>query len=834
MRRKNVEEIQVMKKSINIEGMHCAGCTQSVEKAIRKVEGVKDVNVQLTTGKAIVHFDNGKVPFNEIKNAVQEAGFNVVDETEQITYRIEGMHCAGCVSSVEKAIESVDGVEHAAVNLSTEKAQIKIRKECTNFSEIEKNVRAAGFEIKEEKRDQANKLEEKRKREKKKLDSARKKMISSWVVTAPVMIWMFVDMVLGIHLTSHFTMELVMLLGATYVIFGPGMQTLISAWKSARVYTPNMDVLIAIGTVASLITGVMALGYHLDIFQSQFYSFAGIAAMIMAFHLTGRYVETKARGRASEAITKLLTLEAKEARIIQNGKEKTIPVDELKKGDVMIVRPGEKIPTDGTVVDGKSSVDESMVTGESMPALRQKGDRVVGGTINMEGTIRIQAEELGENTFLNQVIKLVEEAQGSKIPIQDFADRVTAVFVPIILALALITFAVWVIFPETLRPLLVWADSFIPWIITDLEPVSQAFFVTLAVLVIACPCALGLATPTALMVGTGLGAENGVLIRKGEAIQRLDEVTTFVFDKTGTITKGQPEVVEWINLEGAKEETLKLVASAENLSEHPISRAITEYAELQEFSEASEFTSFTGEGVEATIEGKKVLAGNIKLMERESVQISEEVKDHAERLHSAGHTTIYVAIDGAVRALAAISDTLKEETEEMVRVIQKLGYKTVMLTGDQQKVAEAIAKKIGIDSVIAEVKPDEKSSVLSDLQSRGEVVAMVGDGVNDAPALTRADVGIAIGTGTDIAIESASIILVDGNPKAIIRAVKLSKETFKKIRQNLFWAFFYNVVMIPVAMVGWMHPVIAEVAMALSSINVVGNSRRLQSKNIRS
>ena len=822
----------VMKKTFKIEGMHCAGCTQSVEKAIRKVEGVKDVNVQLATGNAIVDYIDGEIPLNSIKNAVEKAGYSVLDETEKLTYRIEGMHCAGCVSSVEKAIMSVEGVEDAVVNLSTEKAQVKIRKDGADLSKIKEKVREAGFDIQQEKKHQPNKLDEQRKREEKKLGSAKKKMVLSWIVTAPLMIWMFFDMVLGIHITSHLTMELMMLLGASYVIFGPGLQTLISAWKSARVYTPNMDVLIAIGTVASLITGIMALGYQLDIFQSQFYSFAGIAAMIMAFHLTGRYVETKARGRASEAITKLLTLEAKEARIIKNGIEETIPVDELKKGDVMIVRPGEKIPTDGTVVDGKSSVDESMVTGESMPAVRKKGDRVIGGTINTEGNIRVEAEELGENTFLNQVIKLVEEAQGSKIPIQDFADRVTAVFVPIILVLALITFAVWVIFPESLRPILVWADSFIPWIITDLEPVSQAFFVTLAVLVIACPCALGLATPTALMVGTGLGAENGILIRKGEAIQKLDEVTTFVFDKTGTLTKGEPEVVEWINLGGSKKEVLKLTASAENLSEHPISRAITKYANVKEYANVSEFNSFTGEGVLAKIDENIVLAGNKKLMDRHSISISEQAEGHAEKLHGAGYTTIYIAINGSVNALAAITDTLKEQTQDMVKTVHQLGYKTIMLTGDQQKVAETIAKKIGIDSVIAEVKPDQKSNVISDLQNKGEVVAMVGDGINDAPALTQADVGIAIGTGTDIAIESASIILVDGNPHAITRAVRLSNETFKKIRQNLFWAFFYNVVMIPVAMVGWMHPVIAEIAMALSSINVVGNSRRLQSKNI--
>jgi P-type Cu+ transporter len=657
-------------------------------------------------------------------------------------------------------------------------------------------------------------------------------MVKSWVITAPLMVWMFLDMVLGIHLTSHLVMDVAMLAGAGYVLFGPGLQTLSGAWVSSKNLSPNMDVLIALGTVASLITGFLAVGYQVGLFASQFYSFAGIAAMIMAFHLTGRYIETKARGRASEAITKLLTLEAKSARIVRNGKEQEVSVNDLRKGDVMIVRPGETIPTDGVVVHGRGSVDESMVTGESMPVTREKGDKVVGGTINTEGSIRIEATELGEDTFLNRVIKMVEEAQGSRIPIQEFADRITAIFVPVILVLALLTFSVWLIFPEALRPMLIWADGFLPWIITDLEPLSQAFFVALAVLVIACPCALGLATPTALMVGTGLGAGNGILIRRGEAIQRLEEVTTFVFDKTGTLTRGEPEVTAWKTIVGDKEEWLRLIAAAENLSEHPISRAITGYAGGSDLPEASDFESFTGMGVKATVEGREVLAGNQDLLDRFGIGLNGEVESEFEKMLDEGKTTIFLVVDNSVKAVIGIADTMKESTPEMIREIHERGYKTVMLTGDQQKVAEVIAGKIGIESVYARVKPDEKAKVIKNLQEKGEVVAMVGDGINDAPALSQADVGIALGTGTDIAIESGSLILIDGDPNAILRALNLSRETFRKIRQNLFWAFFYNVVMIPVAMIGWMHPVLAEIAMALSSINVVGNSRRLKNKKI--
>lgn len=655
-------------------------------------------------------------------------------------------------------------------------------------------------------------------------------MWKSWIVTAPLMIWMFLHMVLGIHLGPHILMELAMVFGAGYVLFGPGLETLISAFKSSRNLTPNMDVLIAIGTTASLLTGFMALGFEFGLWESQFYSFAGIAAMIMAFHLTGRYIETKARGRASDAITKLLTLEAKTANVIRNGEEKEIEVSQLTRGDVMIVRPGETIPADGQVVDGKGSVDESMVTGESMPVLRQKDDKVIGGTVNTSGSMRVQATDIGEDTFLNRVVKMVEEAQGSKIPIQEFADRVTSVFVPVILALAALTFITWLIIPETLRPILVWADSFIPWIITDLEPMSQAFFAALAVLVIACPCALGLATPTALMVGTGLGAENGILIRRGEAIQQLQEVTAFVFDKTGTLTRGEPEVVEWISLNGDDEKLKQQIAALENDSEHPIGRAIRNFTGTENLPEISGFESFTGMGVKAEITGKRVLAGNIDLLNEFSVEPESKVMERAEELMERGITTIFLVSGSEVSAICGLSDTLKDETPSTIQELHKRGYRTVMLTGDQQRVAEEIAKEAGIDEVIAQVKPDEKSDVIRRLQERGEVVAMVGDGVNDAPALSQADVGIALGTGTDIAIESGSVILIDGNPAAVIKAVTLSAMTFRKIRQNLFWAFFYNVVMIPVAIIGWMHPVLAEVAMALSSVNVVGNSKRLQGR----
>ncbi|MDX1592173.1 MAG: copper-translocating P-type ATPase [Balneolaceae bacterium] len=657
-------------------------------------------------------------------------------------------------------------------------------------------------------------------------------MMRSWMITLPLMLWMFLEMIFGVHLLPDLWMELIMIAGAGYVIFGPGLPTLRSAFRSSLNLTPNMDVLIALGTLASLTTGLIVMGGILGLIGSGFYSFTGIAAMIMAFHLTGRYIETKARGRASEAITKLLTLEAKSARVIRNGVEHEVPVSELRVGDVVLVRPGETIPVDGKVVEGTASVDESMMTGESMPVVRKQGDEVIGGTINTEGSIRVQISRLGEDTFLNRVIRLVEDAQASRVPIQDFADRITAVFVPVILALSVLTFIVWMVFPETMRELLYAAEGVLPWIITDLEPVSQAFFASLAVLVIACPCALGLATPTALMVGSGLGAENGILIRKGEAIQRLNEVTTFVFDKTGTLTEGKPEVEEWVTLEGDEEQLKQLAAAVENLSEHPVSRAILRYTGTDSIPAVEDFRSFTGMGVEGSVEGQTVLAGNDDLLKRYDISVDKSVTEISDQLKNKGYTTIFLSVDNSVKAVIGVRDVMKKKTPVMIAAIRQMGYKTLMLTGDQEKAARMVAEEAGVDDVIANVKPDRKAEVIRELKQKGHVVAMVGDGINDAPALSEADVGIALGTGTDIAIESGSIILVDGNPEGIVRALTLSRETFRKIKQNLFWAFFYNVVMIPVAIIGWMHPVLAEIAMALSSINVVGNSRRLQNKNI--
>ncbi|MGM0460169.1 MAG: heavy metal translocating P-type ATPase [Bacteroidota bacterium] len=821
-----------MKQVFYVKGMMCAGCSSSVEKSLNQAEGVRQANVNLASETATVDFDESITDRQELSEVVKDAGYEleVPQNGQKKILKITGMHCAGCSSAVESALNDVEGVRSASVNLTSEKAMVKVIPDTASVQDLIKAVEDAGYSAAEEDSNQQNKLQEKRQREKEKFDDARRKMWVSWAVTVPIMIWMFGEMVFGLQLGSHMFMELVMSAGAALVIFYPGMQTLTGAFRSAKNLSPNMDVLIALGTLASLLTGIASLGYHAGLLSTQIYSFSGIAAMIMAFHLTGRYIETKARGRASDAITKLLTLEAETATVIRNGTEMQVDVSELKKGETLLVRPGEKIPADSEVIDGTCSVNEAMVTGESLPVVKKPGDEVIGGTVNTEGSIRAVVKRVGEDSFLNQVVKLVEEAQGSKVPIQNVADKITAVFVPVILAIAGITFISWWAFPGLFEPLLQTGEQYVPWVLSGLPPLSQAFYASLAVLVIACPCALGLATPTALMVGSGLGAENGILIRRGEAIQRLQEVTTIVFDKTGTLTKGELQVtdIETFDTEKESDQIMAGVAAIESRSEHPIGKAIVQKVNTGNPLPAVEsFSSHTGMGVEGVVGEKQICAGNRALMELKKIELPEVVKSKAREWMNQGKTVIYISVDNMLISALALQDRVKDEAASVVDDIHRMGYKTMMVTGDHQTAAEAIAEATGVQSVQAEKRPEEKVEILKELQKDGEVVAMVGDGVNDAPALSQAEVGIALGSGTDIAIEAGSIILIKGDLRSVVQAITLSRITMKKIRQNLFWAFFYNVLMIPVAVIGWMHPVLAEIAMAASSINVVGNSKRL-------
>jgi Cu+-exporting ATPase len=749
------------------------------------------------------------------------------------TIQIEGMHCTNCANAVDKQLQAIEGVTSAVVNYATESAVVQYDRDIA-FDEFESAIKNAGYSVLKDQSDSISKAELSEKREENKLSKAKKDMIWSWGATIPMLIWMLPMWITGYMFLGMLGMEIGMIILSSFVIFVPGRETLVSALRSSKNLNPNMDVLIAIGSLAALSTGFVTLLHALG-YGPQFHSFAMIAGMIMAFHLTGRYIETKAKGSASQAIRQLLTLEAKEASVLRDGAELKIPVQELRIGDIMLVRPGEKIPTDGEVIEGESSVDESIATGESMPVDKHTGDMVIGATINSTGVLKVKASKVGSDTFLSQIIRMVEEAQGTKIPIQEFADRVTAIFVPIVLVLAGLTLASWLIFPEFFKGIVFWASDFIPWVDTTWSNTSLAFYATIAVLVIACPCALGLATPTALMVGSGLGATNGILIRKGEAIQLMKDVDTIVLDKTGTITKGKPEVTDVFVIENtSSDEVLRYAASVEDNSEHPLARAIVDAAFDKELKliKTSSFGSETGKGVNASVEGVEVSIGTPALHQSNGVEIPDQFLSKKEELEAQAKTVVIVSIDNTVKGLIAIADEVKDDSHEAISKLKDQGLKVVMLTGDNARTGQAIGKKVGVDEVIAEVLPDQKSEVVKRLQNEGRIVAMVGDGINDAPALTQANIGIAMGTGTDVAIESGDIVLAKGSLTGLLRAINLSKQTFKKIKQNLFWAFFYNLIVIPLAILGFLHPLLAEIAMAFSSINVVLNSKSLQNKEI--
>lgn len=743
---------------------------------------------------------------------------------EKVVLKVAGMTCAACSARVERVLNRKAGVVKASVNLATERATVEYDKTQVSLEDFKTIISDAGYKVVERQDDPVGE-------DQAKFEQARGKMIWAWGLTIPIMVWMFFEMFLG---TGHDSgkvnqlglYDIGMLVLATPVLFWLGLDTLRSGWKALIGRSPNMDSLIMMGTVAAYLTGPIMFFVPIN-------SFTGVSAMIMAFHLTGRFIEAKARGRASDAIKKLLELGAKTARILKDDEEVEIAIEQLQVGDIMVVRPGEKIPTDGKITWGSTAIDESMATGESMPVTKKTGDEVIGATINHQGLIHVEATKIGKDTFLSQVVKLVEECQGSKVPIQEFADKVISYFVPVVIGIALLTFFSWILFPGTLMQVASFLQPWLPWVNLDLSPVTLALYATIAVLVIACPCALGLATPTALMVGSGLGAENGILLRSGEAIQVLKDVKMVVFDKTGTITKGEPAVTDITLLSDMPaDEVLRLAASVEAGSEHPLARAFLEKAKQDglELEALEEFQSITGQGVKAVIEGQEVLVGSRRLIA--SHNIKSDAEDVLVELESQGKTAMLVAVNRVVVGVVAVADTVKDDSKEAIQQLSAMGIKTGMITGDNLATAEAIAKLVGIDHVVAEVLPDGKVTEIRRLQQELGVLAFVGDGINDAPALTQADVGIAIGTGTDIAIESSDVTLVRGNLSGVVSAVRLSRATFRKIQENLFWAFFYNLIAIPLAMFGLLHPVIAEIAMAISSISVVMNANLLRRSRI--
>jgi Cu+-exporting ATPase len=805
-----------------ITGMTCASCAAHIEKALNDLPGVTSASVNLATERATVHFANGSVKTDVLINAVRDAGYDV--PTETITLPIGGMTCASCAAHVEGGLSGVPGVISATVNLATERATITFVPGIASLTDFKKAVANTGYQVLEP---EVEASEEEEDQEERKMAAARLRMRVAWSFTVPIILWMFAEMFFGIVWPNALIYNLGMILLALPVLFWVGWPTYRGAWAAVTHKHANMDTLIALGTGVSLLTGPAWFFFPVA-------NYAGVAAMIMAFHLTGRYVEETAKGRASQAIRKLLELGAKTARIERDGKEIEVPIEEVQVGDAMIVRPGEKIPTDGKVLSGESAVDESMATGESMPVNKRPGDEVIGATVNQEGLLKVEATKIGKDTFLSQVIKLVEECQGSKVPIQEFADKVTGIFVPVVISIALLTVLAWVFAPDLMKPL-VGAGTFLPWVDANLGVITLAIVSMVAVLVIACPCALGLATPTALMVGSGMGAENGILIRTGEAIQTLKDVKIVVFDKTGTITKGKPEVTDIVVSEQwPVDSVLELAASAERGSEHPLGRAIVDKGETEGLSlgEPLEFQAIRGKGVMASVNGNRVLVGSRRLMTEHGIDTSP-LESELVRLEEEAKTAMLVAADGKLAGVIAVADTLKEDSVQAIAALQEMGIQAAMITGDNQRTAEAIARVVGIDHILAEVLPDGKVTEVQKLQQKFGLVAFVGDGINDAPALTQANVGIAIGTGTDIAIEASDVTLVRGELTGVVEAITLSRETFKKIKQNLFWAFFYNVAMIPLAVVGWMHPVLAEIAMATSSVTVVSNANRLRKVDIR-
>ena len=818
-----VEAADTRTAVIPVKGMHCATCALSISKTLHKREGVRAADVSYGTEKAVVEYDPEKISLEEIGSAIRELEYEPVlpseaETSREVTLKIVGMTCAACVAAVEKALKKVDGVMDAVVNLATEKAFVRYDPRRVSILDLREAVRGAGYDVSEE--EEVDIYQEN-------LEVVRRRMLLSWAFTGPIILWMIPHMVFGVAWPSHFIFNLGVTILSAPVIFWVGWPTIRSAYASVTHGSANMDVLIAMGTIIAWLTGPAS-------FVTPLFNYAGSSTMILSFHLTGRYYEALAKGRSSQAIRSLLKLEAKTATVLVDGEEREVPVEQLGVGAVMVVRPGEKVPTDGVVVFGESSVDESMATGESMPVSKHVGDEVIGATVNQEGLLHVEASRIGKDTFLAQIVRMVEEAQGTKVPIQKFADDVIAVFVPVVIGVAALTLVAWLVVPGPLNGVLAWGDRFIPWVDTSLPQVMLAISAMISVLVIACPCSLGLATPTALMVGTGMGAQNGILIRRGEAIQTMKEVKAVVLDKTGTITKGQPEVTDVVAVdpELSMDRVIYYAASLEQGSEHPLARAVVKTAVERriELSQPEGFQALKGQGVRGSVEDVEVVVGKPSLVEE---RLSSEAEAEFTRLQGEAKTVVAVGLNGRLIGLLAVADTLKEDSVAAVRELESMGLKTIMLTGDNRATADAIAAKVGIGEVYAEVMPDEKVRVVMEAQEKYGMVAMVGDGINDAPALAQANVGVAIGTGTDIAIESGDIILVRGDLSGLVTAINLSHATFDKIRMGLFWAFFYNVVAIPLAVLGFLHPVIAETAMAMSSITVVTNANLLRRARIK-
>ncbi len=802
---------EMRKINIPVMGMTCASCAAAIEKGLAGLPGLHRVNVNVASEDVSIEYDPGKTDIKTLVRAISDVGYGV--GLEKTTFGVGGMTCASCVANVEKALAKVPGVIAASVNLASEKATVQYVRGATDLADLSSAVEAAGYSVAEDKEE-----EERVDDDVLRVQNAKRRFMFAIIPSGVAWTLMILSMVIAIP-----GYGLIIAVLGFPVVFLVGWPTHLASLRAIRSRRANMDVLISLGSVPPYFMGIAALIWGGP-------GFIEMAMGIVSFHLLGRFLEIRAKGRASEAIKKLLQLGAKTARILVDGEEREIAIEDVKVGDIMVVRPGEKIPTDGVIIEGESAVDESMATGESMPVNKKTDDTVIGATINQQGLLKVEAAKVGKDTFLSQVIKMVEECQGSKVPIQEFADRVTGYMVPGVLGIALLTLISWLLFPDFFMRIITWGAAFLPWVNPDLGTVTLAIFASIAVLVISCPCALGLGTPTALMVGTGMGAEKGVLFRRGDALQTMSEVRTIVFDKTGTITRGKPGVTD-IFVNGRLEETeiLHLAAGLEQGSEHPLGQAIVAEARQRgiALTGVDGLEAITGKGIRGKVDGKDVLVGNQKLMDDFQVDVSE-VKGKLGELEDEAKTAMLVAVDGETAGVIAVADTLKDDSVQAIAELRRMGLEAAMITGDNRRTAAAIAKEVGIERVLAGVLPQDKAAEIRRLQDEVGVVAMVGDGINDAPALTQADVGIAIGTGTDIAIESSDITLVRGELSAVVTAVNLSRATFRKIKQNYFFAWVYNAVAIPMAVLGLLHPMVGMAAMTASSLNVVTNSLRLR------